>query len=154
MTIVFHALGDPKPQPRPRAFARKFDGVATARVYDPGTAEGWKSAVAEAARPHLPPEPLQGPLLVTLVFRFQRPKSHFGTKGIKPSAPAEHLQRPDVDNLAKAVLDCLTTLRVWADDDQIVGLETRKSWASDTQRGGCMVEIDRLTVTAGEGRAA
>ena len=40
------APGIPKGQPRPRAFSRN----GHARVFDPGTAEGWKSAVAVAAQ--------------------------------------------------------------------------------------------------------
>jgi len=44
--IHFFVSGDPKAQPRIRAFA--INGHA--RVYDPGTAEGWKSLIAVAAR--------------------------------------------------------------------------------------------------------
>ena len=58
MTISFAVQGVPKGQPRPRAFA--FKGKA--RVFDPGTAEEWESRIAEAARPHLPREPLAGPV--------------------------------------------------------------------------------------------
>ena len=37
--IEFFVEGDPKPQPRPRAFARKIGNKFMARVYDAGTAE-------------------------------------------------------------------------------------------------------------------
>lgn len=46
MTITFFIHGDPKPQPRPRAFARRMGAKFVARVYDAGTAEGWKSQIA------------------------------------------------------------------------------------------------------------
>ncbi|MCH7474591.1 MAG: RusA family crossover junction endodeoxyribonuclease, partial [Gemmatimonadetes bacterium] len=68
-TIQFFVEGDPKPQPRPRAFS--IGG--TARVYDPHTAEGWKSAIADAARPHCPAEPWRGPVEIALVFTLTRP---------------------------------------------------------------------------------
>src|SRR4029077_12784124 len=47
----FVVIGDPKGQPRPRAFAKKI-GINTyvARVYDAASAEAWKSAIALSAR--------------------------------------------------------------------------------------------------------
>ena len=53
-TISFSVDGEPKAQPRPKAFARNFGNKWQARVYDPGTAEGWKSLIAIAVKPHLP----------------------------------------------------------------------------------------------------
>ena len=66
--IAFFAAGLPKGQPRPRAFSRG----GHARVYDPGTAEGWKASVALAARDELPPAPLEGALSVSLRFYMPR----------------------------------------------------------------------------------
>ena len=66
--ISFFVPGIPKGQPRPRAFA--FHGKA--RVFDPGTAEGWKASVALAARDELPPAPLEGALSVSLRFYMPR----------------------------------------------------------------------------------
>lgn len=115
----FTVLGDPKPQPRPRAFARGKH----ARVYDPATAEGWKSAVALAAREHLPPEPLQGPVRLDAIFRFRRPKKHYiankPERGLRVDAPQYHTGLYDADNLIKAVMDTLTTIGMWADDGQV-----------------------------------
>lgn len=125
-TIQFIAFGDPKGQPRPRAFSR---GGMT-RMYDPGTAEGWKGQIAAAAMPHKPAAQLEGPLHVTLLFRFARPKSHWSKKGLKPTAPEYHTSKPDADNLAKAVLDCITQLRFWRDDAQVSALDVRKKYAN------------------------
>ena len=135
-TITFDVEGNPKGQPRPRAFSRG----GHARVYDPGTAEGWKSCIALAARPHLPSTPIAGAVSVDLAFWFARPKGHTGKKGLKPSAPPDHTQKPDLDNLAKAVLDCLTEIGMWVDDAQIVGLTLRKVWLSEPG-SGCVVTI-------------
>jgi hypothetical protein len=49
ISIFVH--GEPKGQPRPRAFAR--GGMV--RMYDPATAEGWKSAIADEWRRSAPP---------------------------------------------------------------------------------------------------
>lgn len=132
MTISFHVFGDPKPQPRPRAFARNMGGGKfAARVYDAGTAEGWKSCVALAAKPHLPIAPLDCPLFVDINFFLTRPKGHFNSKGLpRPSSPTYPLNKMDCDNLAKAVLDCLTQIRMWEDDGQIIMLTITKAYAA------------------------
>lgn len=141
MNITFTAYGDPKPQPRPRAFARNMGGGKfAARVYDAGTAEGWKSQVALAAKRFLPAEPLAMPLSVNLDFLIARPKSHFTSKGNrKPSAPDCPVNKMDCDNLAKGVLDALTQIGMWQDDGQIVRLNISKSYVRD--RAGAQIEI-------------
>ena len=115
-TIQFIVTGTPKAQPRPKAFSR---GGFT-RVYDPGTAEGWKCAIAEAAKPVIPIEPLHGPLKMDLQFWMPRLKSHFKSNGAtKDNAPTYHVTKPDYDNLEKAVSDTLTRLKFWDDDSQV-----------------------------------
>ena len=128
----FEVHGIPKPQPRGRAVTRKG---GHAGIVDPGTSDYWKALVREASRPVKPKEPLAGPLMVTLSFRFDRPLTHYGKKGLKPKAPVHHTQRPDVDNLAKAVLDALTNEAWWGDDDQIFLLSIGKAWSTVTDRG-------------------
>jgi Holliday junction resolvase RusA-like endonuclease len=134
--IEFYAVGIPKGQPRPRAFSRG----GHARVFDPGTAEIWKSDIAAAVRDKLPAQPLEGPLHVDMKFYFPRPKSHFTKKGKRPEAPKWQTGKPDADNLAKAVLDALTILRVWNDDTQVCKLDVRKFY-NDTACPGALIRI-------------
>lgn len=140
--ICFFADGTPKGQPRARAFARN----GHVRMYDPGTAEGWKGQVAAAAREHLPPAPLTGPLYVELSFYIPRPKSHYRTGKnahlLREDAPKWCTAKPDVDNFAKAVLDALTVLRVWEDDAQVADCRTRKLYA--TEQTGCQITVRAL----------
>jgi len=138
--IKFFAQGVPKGQPRPKAFSR--GGIAS--VYDPGTAEGWKSQVAIAARPFIPATPLVRDLYLRLEFYFPRPKSHFRTgkrsAELRDDAPGYCAKKPDFDNCAKAVSDALTVIRMWGDDAQIVDSRIRKLY--DDGRGpGCIIEI-------------
>jgi Holliday junction resolvase RusA-like endonuclease len=133
MHIAVFVLGDPKGQPRPRAFARG----GKARVYDPATAEGWKSQIALAIKPLLPPQPLTVPAVVEMEFVFRRPKAHFSSTGaLKLHAPQRYTSKPDVDNLAKAVLDALSTVGLWRDDDQVTGLSARKRYAEPGEAPG------------------
>lgn len=138
----FRANGIPKGQPRPRAFSRG----GRAAVYDPGTAEGWKGDVARACA-ELEGAAIFVPLSVTLTFYLPRPKGHYRTNGqLKPSSPVfMHTGKPDADNLAKAVLDALTNIRAWLDDDQVCELTIRKYWEQpQTHAPGCMIRISEL----------
>lgn len=126
--------GEPKGQPRPRAFA--FKGKA--RVYNPGTAEAFKGAVALAVRPFLPAQPIECPLSVRLFCHFQRPKSHYTKKGLRPTAPVHHTSTPDADNVLKSVCDALTGVGLWRDDSQVARAEIRKEYG-DTP--GCWLEV-------------
>ena len=143
-TLAFTITGDPKGQPRPRAFARKMGAIHVARFYDSDAADAWKRAVQivvlDASIVHKWPLTL-GPVAISLCFSLPRPKSHFGAKGLKPSAPVHHSGKPDADNLAKLCLDQITKSgRVWRDDSQVVSLRVEKLWASESG-SGCSVLI-------------
>ena len=64
--------------------------------------------------------PAVGPLSMTIVAEFARPKT--GQKGDWCE------KRPDADNIAKAVLDALNGI-AYADDAQVVDLRVTKQWA-------------------------
>lgn len=142
--ISFWVPGEPKGQPRPRAFARKMGDKFVARVYDAGTAEGWKSQIAIAAKPHL--KQLEGALRLNLIFYFPRPKSHLRTNGQrKETAPRSHVTKPDCDNLAKAVMDALSTLGAWHDDRQVTALSVQKHYVDEyAKHPGALIEINTI----------
>lgn len=117
-----------------------------ARMYDSDAADTWKAAVdaqlAEIARTHSL-EPFAGRCSVVLQFYFQRPKSHLRTSGmLKEHAPSAHTSKPDLDNLAKLILDRITrNERFWRDDAQVDMLMISKEWAPPPQGGGVLVTI-------------
>lgn len=128
--------GVPKPQPRPRAFARN----GHARVYDPGTADGWKGCVLAAFGPMLPPAPFEGALSVCLDFYLPRPQRLMSKSS--PDGRIAHIGHVDLDNLAKGTLDALTSLGVWHDDGQVMRLCCTKWYASKSERPGANVLIE------------
>ncbi len=140
--IQFFVEGIPKAQPRPRAAHHK----GHTRVFDPGTAEGWKGRIAMEAVGYRPESPHLGAVSIELTFRMPRPKSHFGTGKnngkLKDSSPFKHLSKPDIDNLEKAVLDELTMLGFWRDDSQITDMASRKRYTKG--KSGVDISIDML----------
>jgi Holliday junction resolvase RusA-like endonuclease len=159
--FVFTVSGDPKGQPRPRAFYNKRTGRAS--VFDASTAEGWKAAVAAAASRAIRLNgwageypTFTGALRVATTFYFKRPKRHFNTKGeLRPFPPELYTSKPDSDNLEKAVWDVLTQLQVWDDDSQICENTTKKFY-STTNDGFCgaIIQIEELVDFKGEVKEA
>ncbi len=114
------------PQPRPKA-RRIGPGI---QIYTPnsGPIKLYKAAIAEAFKRVAGEDfgPLKGPLLLSVLFVFERPYAR-----MKEEA---HIIKPDLDNLAKGVMDALNGI-AWHDDSQIVSLTLGKDWAA-THLGG------------------
>lgn len=142
--ITFFVAGEPKAQPRPRATGRHRG------VYNPTTANEWKTQVKAEAQNHKPMVPFLVPVRVGLTFFFARPNGHFShSKGVvtlRPDAPFFHAIKPDCDNLEKAVLDALTDLGgFWPDDASVAWISTRKLYAGQGEATGCQIQIKDAT---------
>lgn len=127
--------GDPKGQPRPRAFSRN----GKARIFDCGSAESWKSLIALAARDHLPASPLACPVRVDVEFHFRRPLRLMKKKSPPDFLP--HTAKPDRDNLDKALLDTLTQIGFFQDDALVVEGTIRKRYTRIDSAPGALIEI-------------
>ena len=138
--IIIEVQGEPKAQPRARAFAMKTKSGGTfVRMYNPGTAEAWKNSIAAAAQSLRPQQPITTPVRLDLVLRFPRPQTHYRTgrhaAELRPDAPTWHTAKPDRDNCEKAIMDCLTMLSFWKDDSQVCCGEIRKVWVPSINAG-------------------
>lgn len=147
----FSVEGLPKPQPRARSFAVRGKGgqlVTNAkgepiiRQQDPGSAEGWKAAIADAADAHRPLHPLTGPVFVRVRFVCPRPKSLRRAKD--PAGELWHVAAKDVDNFAKALLDVLTVMRFWLDDGQVAKLVALKTIEAKDGAPGAYVVVEEM----------
>jgi Holliday junction resolvase RusA-like endonuclease len=149
MTFFIH--GDPKGQPRPRAFARKMGAKYVARMYDSDVADSWKRAVnvalVKAINEHKPEYNKDGAFEVVATFFMRRPKSHCNAHGfVKPNAPVRHAQKPDADNLVKLVLDRITRSEIiWRDDSQVAYLTVAKYWSDKDENVGCNLTLQPLS---------
>ena len=71
---------------------------------------------------------LVGPVCLRVECLFAMPVSWSKAKRAKHHGKP-HTQKPDGDNVAKAVMDGLTAAGVWPDDAVVWSLEIRKVWA-------------------------
>ena len=144
--VCFFVAGTPKGQPRPRARSLGRLGV---RMYNPGTADEWKRAIAEEAeRVGGHSFEVTDPLCVDLDFTMPRPRNHYRTGKyahlLKEGAPIWHLTKPDADNLAKSSVDALVDAELLVDDRSVAVLRVTKRYAGPGESSGCGFSIVSL----------
>lgn len=133
--LSFFVDGRPKPQPQRRLNPK------TNTYFFPHDADDWKklvttTAFAELAKYGNPSRfPLRGPINVGLHFRLPRPAR------ITSFGRVPHDNRPDLDNLEKAVFDALTHAKLWKDDSQVCAKISSKVYAGRGEAIGMYATI-------------
>ena len=139
--IRFIVPGRPMPGGSKRAFKHAKTGNVITMDANPKV-KLWRGVVAVAARQAYRRPPMMVPLKLTVVFRFRRPRSHYGTgrnsTQMKASAPPHHIQRPDATKLLRALEDALTGM-LWGDDAQIVEQHVSKEWTDGQEQAEVIV---------------
>lgn len=119
--------GTPAPQGSLKAFVRGKRAIITSANK---RTMPWRATVREqlidAGHGH---ELLDSPVRIVMEFHMQRPKGHYGKKGLRKSAPPYPTVKPDIDKLERAVLDALTGVVLW-DDARVVEINSKKKWAN------------------------
>jgi len=119
--ISFTVAGAPIPQPRPRVSTR--GGFARAYVPSKHPVHDYRRRIADDAEVAGLTQQTE-PISVCIVAVFERPASHVTAGGVV-KATAPKVPRPDVDNIAKAVLDSLSD---YFDDTLVESLSVSKSY--------------------------
>lgn len=139
MTLVaavsFVIPGSPFGKQRPKA------GKVAGRIhmFTPTETVRHENAIGTIALPHFP-QPLGGPIRLTVEAVFAIPPS-WPKKRQAAALGQPHTQKPDLDNLVKAVCDGLNRI-AFADDSQIAECVTRKRWGSTAET---RVTVEMLT---------
>lgn len=138
MTAVsFTVLGTPIAQGS-KSTVRRPNG--TTWTAESGGKEGqerhrsWRAEVTDAARAVAPPEPFAGPVAVTLRFCFLPVASD--------PYRTYHISSPDIDKLARSVLDALKVARVVVDDSRACSLQASKRYCDAGEAPGVDVTVE------------
>ena len=115
--IRFFVPGIPRTAGSKRVFLNRKTGRPIV-TEDNTKSKEWRTAVAWIAAENMK-VPLEGPLAVTFEFQFMRPKGHYGSKGLRASAPLHPAVRPDLLKCARSTEDAMSGL-AYRDDAQIV----------------------------------
>lgn len=121
--VTFVIPGKPFAKQRPRA-------TRQGRVYTPAATVSFERTVGQIAVQHFP-QPLEGPVKLTIFATFEPAKS-WSKKKTAELLHRPHTQRPDLDNIEKAICDGLNRI-AFADDSQIAEMTTRKVWGVTPQ---------------------
>lgn len=137
--MIFMVVGlSPAPQGSKRHVGKGRMIESSAKV------KPWREAVRQEALATGLPCTAE-PVYLHLLFRFRRPKGHHNTAGaIKPSAPIDHITRPDLDKLCRSTLDGLTGV-LFHDDSQVAFMVASKEYALPNELEGCQIEIKAIT---------
>lgn len=123
--IEFTVYGTPKGKARPR-FVRTSKGV---RTYTPKTTETYQNDVLAAYMDKYQGVTLKGHIWAKINAYFPIPKS---TPKKRRASLTWYDKKPDVDNIAKSVLDALQGY-AYDDDKQIVALTIQKEYADEAR---------------------
>ena len=122
--ITFTVPGKPYAKKRPR-FSRR-----SGHAYDPT-----ENAIAEASIGHIAAAlfkaPIEGAVALEIICTFAPPASWSKRKKAE-MLHRPHCQKPDGDNIMKAVKDALNRI-AWADDGQVYDAHIRKHWGITDQ---------------------
>jgi Holliday junction resolvase RusA-like endonuclease len=129
VTFMIQFTIDSPPVPKGRPKFSKIGGFV--RTYTPKKTSDYETIVRETAQQAMgQTEPLETPTAVYLYFRLPIPKSHPKKRVAACLNGSERpIKKPDIDNLAKSVLDGLNGT-VYKDDGQIVSLHVTKVYAA------------------------
>lgn len=108
------------------------------------TVKGAKAKQAECdllslLAPYAPAAPFAGPIRVNIGISWPWRKSEPKRETSKPYK--WHTSKPDLDNFAKTLFDCMTRLNFWGDDSQIACLAMWKTWSGSA---GISVKIENM----------
>jgi len=120
--ISFTVYGNPVAQGRPRAF-KMGNRIG---MYDPKNSREWKQTVKLMAMQYRPDGLIEGPVHINLDFFLLRPKS-------LPKKVQDHIKKPDIENLAKAVIDGLEGI-FFKNDSQITVAVMSKNYCEGMEQ--------------------
>ena len=147
--IVFKIPGPAHGKERPRARVIKIGGKYTAQLYTPANTQQYEDLVRSCMVSQVGKVQLAPPIRATILVVHAVPKSYSKRKRSDCLAGAvPHAAKPDLDNIAKAVLDSLNGI-AYKDDAHVTELNIRKKYGPDScvwvrLQGDTLMEQKRL----------
>lgn len=101
----------------------------------------WRYLVQQAAV-NLNHPTILGPVSLSCVFLFPRPKSHYTTKGaLRSNAPAFHAVKPDGSKCLRSTEDALVDAGLLQDDSRIAISSFTKRYCTAQEKPGAVITI-------------
>jgi Holliday junction resolvase RusA-like endonuclease len=134
--ISFTITGPPTAKERPR-----FTSInGKVRAYTPKKSASYTNLVKLEAQKHIT-KPIEGPVGLYIHFYLPRPKRLIWKTKQMPAIYTD--KRPDIDNLAKSVIDGLNNI-AFRDDGQIAMLHIQKRYCEGSNQSRTSIKIEPL----------
>lgn len=88
------------------------------RFYEPDNVKAARARFMSLIGPHAPKEPLNAPIQIVMKWLYPVTRNS-GNGDYK-------ITRPDLDNMQKLVMDCMTDLKFWNDDSHVSSMIVEK----------------------------
>lgn len=135
MKVSFVVEGEPKAKARHRT-------NKTGHTYTPDTTVNYENWVKLSYRIANKDKHLEGEIRASIHAYFTIPKSAVkGKRLAMKHNTVRPTKRPDVDNLAKSILDALNGI-AYKDDSQVVDLVVQKFWSEEPRVEVVLEEIE------------
>lgn len=118
--------------PTAQARARHSSSGGFSRTYKAKSQVENEDTIKTFLLPHVPEKPMTGAVSLYFIAYMPIPKS--ASKKWKETAKTEnvfHTKKPDLDNLAKNLKDCMTHMRFWCDDKQVSYMKCSKVYSEN-----------------------
>jgi crossover junction endodeoxyribonuclease RusA len=124
--------------PAPQGSKRHVGGgvmIESSKYVAPWRSDVRSACLTDAGKPFMH---FDGPVGVELLFILKRPVS-------TPKTRTPHaIKKPDIDKLARAILDAIGSAGMWHDDSQVVMLCAQKKIAGSDETPGCGIRIEAI----------
>ncbi|WP_232101069.1 RusA family crossover junction endodeoxyribonuclease [Gimesia fumaroli] len=140
-SVKFSVPGAPVAQPRQKF--KRMGGFISNYTPEKHPVTDYKKAIRLSALEAYQGKPDGGPIALEVVFVFPR-QSNKRWK-TKPMPRYLHVQRNDVDNLLKAVMDALNE-KIWVDDKQVCKVTATKWRAAGDEEPHTEITIKPINV--------
>lgn len=109
----------------------KFINTKTGKIGMKTEARAARSKLLAHLAEYRPETPFTGPVHVEIGWLY---------KNDSKEELSWNISKPDLDNLEKDLLDCMTKLKFWKDDSQVCMKYTEKRWTQSVPGIAIMVE--------------
>jgi len=130
--LDFFVHGTPIPKGSKRALQHKTTKKVV-MIEDSKRSRPWQQMVAGSAVAHCD-KMLLGPVVASLIFWMPAPKT------IPKEREGTPCVKPDIDKLARVVLDALSGI-AWKDDAQVISLLCYKHYATEENPPGVKIQV-------------
>jgi Holliday junction resolvase RusA-like endonuclease len=131
--------------PKPQARSRFSTRGGFAKAYKSKEQRTEEEFIMFYLKEHVPAQPIQTGVKLKVICYMPIPKSTSKKKrALMEIGQVPHIKKPDLDNLLKNIMDCMTKMQFWKDDRQVFDIHIVKRYEDNLS---CRWEVELETIT-------